>query len=92
MTHLGIELIKDIEFKLRDNITQYLKEDRELAIDSALAPIMPHADFFKRVRTIQKNTYITHPLDVQSRLCYLTECYEFIYVGSCLSAALTARV
>lgn len=60
-----IELNKETEFKLRDNITQYLKEDRELAVDSILAPIMPHADFFKHVRTIQKNTYSTHPLDIQ---------------------------
>lgn len=43
----------------------YIKNNQALAIDTALISLMPHAEFFKFVRHIQKNGYILKPVELQ---------------------------
>ena len=60
-----ITLSKTVERNLRDAFVQYVKNNPALAIDSGLIPLMPHMEFFRQVRTIQKNTYLTKPVEIQ---------------------------
>ena len=60
-----IRLNKDVEYNLRANVLNYIKNNQALAIDTALISLMPHAEFFKFVRHIQKNGYILKPVELQ---------------------------
>ena len=60
-----IILNKDVEIKLRNAFVQYVKNNPELAIDSGLIPLMPHMEFYRQVRMIQKSTYLTKPVEIQ---------------------------
>lgn len=60
-----IILNKDVEIKLRNAFVQYVKNNPALAIDSGLIPLMPHMEFYRQVRMIQKSTYITKPVEIQ---------------------------
>lgn len=51
-----IMLNKDVERIIKHSVVNYIKNNQSLAIDSALVPLMPNADFYKCVRLIQKNT------------------------------------
>lgn len=54
-----ITLNKDVEIKLRNAFVQYIKNNPALAIDSGLIPLMPHMEFYRQVRLIQKK-YISY--------------------------------
>lgn len=60
-----IILNKDVEIKLRNAFVQYVKNNPALAIDSGLIPLMPHMEFYRQVRMIQKSTYLTKPVEIQ---------------------------
>ena len=60
-----IILNKDVEIKLRNAFVQYVKNNPALAIDSGLIPLMPHMEFYRQVRLIQKSTYLTKPVEIQ---------------------------
>ena len=60
-----IRLNKDVEYNLRASVLNYIKNNQALAIDTALISLMPHAEFFKFVRHIQKNGYILKPVELQ---------------------------
>ena len=60
-----IILNKDVEIKLRNAFVQYVKNNQALAIDSGLIPLMPHMEFYRQVRMIQKSTYLTKPVEIQ---------------------------
>ena len=60
-----ITLNKDVEIKLRNAFVQYVKNNPALAIDSGLIPLMPHMEFYRQVRMIQKSTYLTKPVEIQ---------------------------
>lgn len=54
-----------MEIKLRNAFVQYVKNNPALAIDSGLIPLMPHMEFYRQVRMIQKSTYLTKPVEIQ---------------------------
>ena len=54
-----------MEIKLRNAFVQYVKNNPALAIDSGLIPLMPHMEFYRQVRLIQKSTYLTKPVEIQ---------------------------
>ena len=60
-----IRLNKDVEYNLRASVLNYIKNNQALAIDTALISLMPHAEFFKFVRHMQKNGYILKPVELQ---------------------------
>ena len=60
-----IILNKDVEIKLRNAFVQYVNNNPALAIDSGLIPLMPHMEFYRQVRMIQKSTYLTKPVEIQ---------------------------